>query len=145
MTRREEIIARLAEIQPIVEEHNQLKYELAPLQEAWSKDNLSIEDQLKEYFENIDERGKMLPFIPSKDKYPILGKWAREGDVGRGRTINLFEYFEDDIFYLTEPEEKERAIKAGSFNQEDQEDLDNLIPLFVEIMENNIAGFTMDW
>lgn len=142
MTRREEIIARLAEIQLIMEEHNQLKYELAPLQEAWSKDNLSIEDQLKEYFENIDERGKMLPFIPSKDKYPILYKWINEHDFERYRTIDLFEYLEVDIFYLTEPEEKERAIKAGSFNQED---LDNLIPLFVELMENKISGFTNDW
>lgn len=103
---------------------------------------LSITDNFEKKFlvwMNSD-MGEHHRWLPSESEFPILRNYLQEHcDMQRYKTYNLLDLFEEEIYYLENPEEFEN----NKFFSE--EDMMTFKKVAGEMMEKNIISFTCDW
>ena len=86
------------------------------------------------------DMGEHYRWIPDKSEFPTLRPYIEEHlDLERYRTYNLLDLFEEEIYYLENPEK----LENNQFFSE--EDMITFKKVAGEMMEKNIISFTCDW
>ena len=86
-------------------------------------------------------------YMISEEDYPLLRKHFDKmfgGDYERNKTYYIFDYLDDDLQFLIDPEGYESWIEACPEDALTEEKKAELIELAKEIMDNNIEAFTYD-
>jgi hypothetical protein len=117
------------EIKKLKEQRDAINKQIAELETRELKKAISFEQKLRVWYES--DYGIELDWIPSKDEYPRLRALIKGWEMDRGRTYDLREFFEDEIYYILD-----------GYSSPVREDY---IKAIEEVVEKNLHSFKFDW